>query len=395
MHSTIKRLPLNTFATVAATALVLAIAASAQASPVPGAAHLWDASVDDGVDAIWEDLGTSANQDWGLWGPGGENPGGPTWGPVSSALGVTHAYDFDGDDDRARAPPENREGLHNSSFELWFRPDGFPSGNARPIFENGNEPRGLTIGLAGDLLVFVYAAGHETHADLTFDLDIDDNGIDNADFIQVVAVVDDSNDQIRLYVDGGNEQVESVGLESDFTSNNDWGLARNNENGGGQRDSPYSWGGAFDGQVALLREYRTAFTPVEVQQNFAALAGAESSADFDDDLDVDGLDLLTWQRGMGADAGPSGGDADASGLVDGLDLQVWQSQFRPPANTLAAAIAVPEPAAALLGALLTLATVGGSPCGRRRRAAQKSCWGSQKVGRNKLFYPSSRFNLNG
>lgn len=55
-----------------------------------------------------------------------------------------------------------------------------------------------------------------------------------------------------------------------------------------------------------------------------------ASADFDDDSDVDGRDLLAWQRGFGTlapNAGRSDGDADNDADVDGADLSVWESQF--------------------------------------------------------------------
>lgn len=321
----------------------------ARAEPVAGAYHQWDAGLDDGQNSIWEDTGTAANQDWRLSGFGGPNPDGPPRVAVASTLNLTHAYQFDGIYDRGRATAENRAGEHNASFEIWFRPDGLPDGMVRTIFENGNEPRGLSIGLAGDLVVFAYAAGHNTYADLTYDLDLDDNGIDNPDFIQIVAVVDDANDELRLYVDGQNEQTRAVGATSDYTSNNDWGLGENNDNGGGQGESPYPWGGSFAGQIALLREYRVAFTQADVSQNFIAVAGSSATADFDSDGLIAGSDFLTWQRGFGSDAGLSGGDADGSGLVDGEDLGIWQQQFGMSAASVSrAASHVPEPGGSVL-----------------------------------------------
>lgn len=337
------------------------------AEPVAGAFHQWDASLDDGQDSVWEDTGAAANQHWSLSGFGGPNPAGPPRVAVSSAHNLTHAYRFDGIYDRGRAAAENRVGEHNASFELWFRPDGLPEGTARTIFENGNEPRGLTIGLAGDLLVFAYAAGHSTYADLTYDLDVDDNGIDNPDFIQIVAVVDDANDQLRLYVDGENEQILAVGATSDYTSNNDWGLGKNNDNGGAQGESPYTWGASFAGEIALLREYRFAFTQVEVAQNYAAVAALPASADFDADGQVSGSDLLIWQRGFGSDGGFSGGDADGSGLVDGLDLVTWQAQYGTLGGGAGQAVtSVPSPGG---GTIATLAVASVWAAVRRRRGA--------------------------
>jgi hypothetical protein len=70
-------------------------------------------------------------------------------------------------------------------------------------------------------------------------------------------------------------------------------------------------------------------------------AAASESADFDSDGDVDGEDFLTWQRGLGVDAGATRSDGDASSdqLVNDKDLAVWRSQFGSASST-----ALPEPA---------------------------------------------------
>jgi len=72
-------------------------------------------------------------------------------------------------------------------------------------------------------------------------------------------------------------------------------------------------------------------------------------ADFDGDGDVDGVDFLTWQRGLGLtdQFDNSNGDADFDGTVSGGDLAVWEVQFGMP-PPLSAATAVPEPSCAAL-----------------------------------------------
>jgi len=271
-HHTIPR---QCAATVVAVALGtvavwgLGLAGLAQAGVVPGAVHEYDANQDADNDQIWEDLGTQADRDWMLSGPTGPNPAGPTRTTVSSATTITHAYNFDGVDDAAITLAENRSGNHDTTFELWFRPDLFPTDDdVRTIFEHGNVPRGVSFGLMGDTLVFTFRAGESSSGELTFNL----SSIGINDFIQAVGVIDDTNEQMRLYINGGNEQVLAIGTFNDFTSNDAWGLADNQGRaGGGQNASAFTWSGFYDGDIALLREYRTAFGLSEVQQNFAAL----------------------------------------------------------------------------------------------------------------------------
>jgi len=303
-----------------------------EAGVIPGAVHEYDASQDADGDQIWEDLGTQADRDWTLFGPTGPNPAGPVRTAVTSATTITHAYNFDGVDDAAVTLSENRSGNHDTTFELWFRPDLFPTGDVRTIFEHGNNPRGVSLGLMEDTLVFTYRAGSLSSGELTFDL----SSIGIADFIQAVGVIDDTNDQIRLYINGGNEQILEINSFGDFSSNNDLGLAGNQEGGGGGQDtSAFTWDGFYDGDIALLREYRTAFGLAEVQQNFAAIS---NPGDFDTDGDIDGADFLLWQRGNSPDPGsPS-------------DLAFWEANFG--SATPPAVFAVPEPSTAILASLL-------------------------------------------
>jgi len=245
-----------------------------EAGVIPGAVHEYDAGQDADGDQIWEDLGTQADRDWTLFGSTGPNPAGPVRTTVTSATTITHAYNFDGVDDAAIASAENRGGNHDTTFEFWFRPDVFPTGNnVRTIFEHGNNSRGVSFGLMENTLLFTFAASSSNSGELAFDL----SPIGITDFIQVVGVIDDMNDQMRLYINGGNEQVLDIGAGNDFTSNRDWGLASNQAGGGGQNGSAFLWDGFYDGDIALLREYRTAFDLAEVQQNFAAISVPEPS----------------------------------------------------------------------------------------------------------------------
>jgi hypothetical protein len=91
---------------------------------------------------------------------------------------------------------------------------------------------------------------------------------------------------------------------------------------------------------------------------------AVDDADFDGDSDVDGNDLLIWQRGVGVGNNNATGDADGNNIVNAADLAIWKTQFGDGPGGAGAASAVPEPAAGAMfaTALLSLAAM------RRRQA---------------------------
>ena len=70
------------------------------------------------------------------------------------------------------------------------------------------------------------------------------------------------------------------------------------------------------------------------------------AADFNEDMVVDGDDLLVWQSNFGAG---SDGDANGDGFTDGSDFLVWQRNLPTTAVT-----AIPEPGALLLSSVMML-----------------------------------------
>jgi hypothetical protein len=72
---------------------------------------------------------------------------------------------------------------------------------------------------------------------------------------------------------------------------------------------------------------------------------AAFTADFDEDGDVDGDDLVQWQGDFGANGFS---DADDDGDSDGADFLAWQRQLGSGATEIALSSPVPEPAAAML-----------------------------------------------
>jgi hypothetical protein len=75
------------------------------------------------------------------------------------------------------------------------------------------------------------------------------------------------------------------------------------------------------------------------------------AADFDNDGDVDGQDLIAWRAGFGmaGAAGRADGDADNDLDVDGHDFLIWQQEL---GSTSAAAATSPIPEPATLALLL-------------------------------------------
>jgi hypothetical protein len=87
---------------------------------------------------------------------------------------------------------------------------------------------------------------------------------------------------------------------------------------------------------------------------------AAPDADFDNDGDVDGADLLIWQANLGLTGATNAqGDADGNGAVNAADLTHWKGTF---GGAVVVSAGAPEPAAAALIAW----TLAGLAAVRRR-----------------------------
>lgn len=110
----------------------------------------------------------------------------------------------------------------------------------------------------------------------------------------------------------------------------------------------------------------------DLEFRYGVVVNDVNSADFDIDGDVDGVDFLAWQRGLGKPADVTRADGDADGDpdgtpgpgdppnqladVDGADLAIWKNSFRPHSVLVqgfvryvtSGAAAVPEPASAVV-----------------------------------------------
>jgi hypothetical protein len=110
----------------------------------------------------------------------------------------------------------------------------------------------------------------------------------------------------------------------------------------------YGAGSAFDPNQIVLSNFQADFAP----------------ADFDEDGDVDGADLVKWKAGYGADgdANHMAGDADGDKDVDGNDFLNWQRGVGNGVRAKPAVGAVPEPATLMLGCV---AAIGMAASARR------------------------------
>ena len=86
-----------------------------------------------------------------------------------------------------------------------------------------------------------------------------------------------------------------------------------------------------------------------------------ADSDFNEDGNVNGLDFLIWQRGVGVGTTKAEGDADGNGVVDAVDLGIWESEYGATPLQGAGGV-VPEPSS-----LALLAAGAGAYAFRRRR----------------------------
>jgi hypothetical protein len=107
----------------------------------------------------------------------------------------------------------------------------------------------------------------------------------------------------------------------------------------------YTWLGAAARPLLFDDQY----IPKPAYHSMLNALLADTHADFDADGDVDGADLLQWQRELGMPG------------IDASDLQSWRAQFARANETSGESVALPEPAlSSIMLAAILAAFAGGT-----------------------------------
>ena len=296
---------------------------------------------------------------WADVGPGHDYGSGTVQIPFDLASGVSQTAPFvtlattlgasftcDGIGDSGAKPLDEAQSsslgyqLADGSIEIWFKAD--LDDEDRPhwqvLFESGARTNGYglllrTNGLGAAELRLVKTYSNVRVADLTVALE----GIEDRDFIQVVATLDgdaagDGDDAVRLQVrDVLGRTFVAEDLANDFNTlaGSDDACAFNAANNS-TFGNPSNCGGnsgttisttALLGEIALIRFYSTALTPAEIDVAYGQIV---------DQGDSDG-DLMPnyWERLHGLDPGDPL-DAAVDEEPDGLDnLEEFQNGTDP------------------------------------------------------------------
>lgn len=186
---------------------------------------------------------------------------------------------------------------------------------------------------------------------------------------EALAAINQPADAANLPVERRHSEIKVIHTTDDFehwsAPTTAWGLDHPDFNGG------YNSGDIYNYQFGMLE-----LSPNDVVATLDLFQGKQLvfrpslgglSADFTKDGQVDGADLLRWQRGVGLtrQATTTTGDATGEGAVTGADLAKWAAQFAA-ADGSASSMTAPEPGceALLLGAVMMLLS---HPRSRRRR----------------------------
>ena len=160
------------------------------------------------------------------------------------------------------------------TFELWVRPGALDDGH-QVLFETGGSGDGHCLLITQSAVRFLNSQdGTRTH-----DFEVSLENIDVVDFIQIVAVLDEANEQVALYVNG------SAGGRIRITPRARWVLRMADPHSSAGVVSPLEsqapWAGVagtepegttqFRGEIALLNVFGRVLTPKEVEIHSTAM----------------------------------------------------------------------------------------------------------------------------
>jgi arylsulfatase A len=194
--------------------------------------------------------------------------------PAPSLAFISSAVDFPGGLTMEGGVATNLDAYStgNASFEFWFKPDFLPTARREILWETGGDI-GVSFILDGSTLRFVVDDGgaNAVNGAIASAILVPDPAQDG--FIHAVGVIDLTNDEIRLYIDGSLADTRSIPGVADWCGTSGTGFAKidaaaagtdgssqfSNLGGNDQLSPPVQ---AYAGLMAMARFYnRTLSTP--------------------------------------------------------------------------------------------------------------------------------------
>lgn len=300
--------------------------------------HQYDAAAEGNSDTLW--LDAMGNQDWTL-------VDAELATVTSPNTSITAAYRLFGPGPGAGGDTPPFPG-GNVTYEVWVRPSDVNEDH-QVIVETGGGQNGTSIMMTQDTVRLLNSIGNERG----FDIEVPLDDVDTSDFVQIVAALNASAEEITLTVNGSAGGTASasqsgiIGRGGNRASLFTWGsgvgslgASTNNLGGRTELDGMTPDGlTQFVGEIALLNVFTRAFNADDIQSAFDAVATSGprlQAGDANMDLQFDQLDLVqvqiaakyltgepaTWGEGdwEGAPGGSVGNPPQGNGFFDQLDI---------------------------------------------------------------------------
>ena len=256
-------------------------------APTPGITAGYDANYVVANDAtandLWEDLqGGGIDWNWDF----GTVPVENTSPLTNYDAGIIQSYAFPsslGGGATVTGGLTDPQSEASTSFEFWFKADSSATTGSYLIFEAGDTSGGMAIvyNATSDRIELHYV---DNTSGGIYQLNAPLGAINpRTEFIQVVAVVDDAGEALRLYINGGsgngvgvtavfNESTAGDNI-SDWSANDGSGLGQADGNAGNGIVVAAASGAAnFVGEMAIVRIYQSVLSAAQIEANFATIA---------------------------------------------------------------------------------------------------------------------------